>query len=141
MNGMGRYSYIDRVDAVALFAPDVQNVDFGEVAANETLVREARIGNSGDAPLSVSRVKACCGAKAVLEEPLIQAGTSSLLRVELNPGALPGPFRKTITLFSDDPQNPVLIIPLMIRMYSCFALIVVAIKMGFALRLTGNKYL
>ena len=98
--------------AVPRMALDVQSIDFGEVAANETLVREARIGNSGDAPLSVSRVKACCGAKAVLEDLLIQTGTSSLLRVELNPGALPGPFRKTITLFSDDPQNPVLIIPL-----------------------------
>ena len=91
---------------------DSPSVDFGEVAANAALVREVRVGNAGDAPLRVSRVKACCGAKAVLDEPLIQAGTSSLLRVELNPGALPGPFRKTITLFSDDPQNPVLIIPL-----------------------------
>ena len=34
---------------------------FGE--RNAALVREVRVGNAGDAPLRVSRVKACCGAK------------------------------------------------------------------------------
>ena len=82
--------------AVPRMALDVQNVDFGDVQANETLVREVRIGNSGAAPLSVSRVKACCGAKAALEDLLIQTGTSSVLRVELNPGAFPGSFLSSL---------------------------------------------
>lgn len=75
-------------------------------------MREVRVGNAGDAPLRVSRVKACCGAKASLDEPEIPAGTSSVLRVGLNPGANPGPFRKAVTLYSDDPKRPVLILPL-----------------------------
>ena len=93
-------------------ALDSPSVDFGEVAANAALVREVRIGNAGDAPLRVSRVKACCGAKASLAETEIPAGTSSVLRVEFNPGANPGPFRKAVTLYSDDPKRPVLILPL-----------------------------
>ena len=44
-------------------ALDSPSVDFGEVSANAALVREVRVGNAGDAPLRVSRVKACCGAK------------------------------------------------------------------------------
>ena len=49
--------------AAPRLALDSPSVDFGEVAANAALVREVRIGNAGDAPLRVSRVKACCGAK------------------------------------------------------------------------------
>lgn len=49
---------------------DSPSVDFGEVAANAALVREVRVGNAGDAPLRVSRVKACCGAKASLADVL-----------------------------------------------------------------------
>ena len=93
-------------------ALDSPSVDFGEVAANAALVREVRVGNVGDAPLRVSRVKACCGAKASLAGTEIPAGTSSVLRVEFNPGANPGPFRKAVTLYSDDPKCPVLILPL-----------------------------
>ena len=98
--------------AAPRLALDSPSVDFGEVAANGALVREVRVGNAGDAPLRVSRVKACCGAKASLAETEIPAGTSSVLRVELNPGANPGPFRKAVTLYSDDPKRPVLILPL-----------------------------
>ena len=54
------------VSVVVLAAPqlalDSPSVDFGEVVANAALVREVRVGNAGDAPLRVSRVKACCGA-------------------------------------------------------------------------------
>ena len=49
--------------AAPRLALDSPSVDFGEVAANAALVREVRVGNAGDAPLMVSRVKACCGAK------------------------------------------------------------------------------
>ena len=108
-------------------ALDSPSVDFGEVAANAALVREVRIGNAGDAPLRVSRVKACCGAKASLAGTEIPAGTSSVLRVELNPGANPGPFRKAVTLYSDDPKRPVLILPL-----------TGAVK-GFVPRVEGNR--
>ena len=108
-------------------ALDSPSVDFGEVAANAALVREVRVGNAGDAPLRVSRVKACCGAKASLAETEIPAGTSSVLRVEFNPGANPGPFRKAVTLYSDDPKRPVLILPL-----------TGAVK-GFVPRVEGNR--
>ena len=58
----------------ALAAPqlalDAPSVDFGEVAVNAALVREVRVGNAGNAPLRVSRVKACCGAKASLADVL-----------------------------------------------------------------------
>ena len=69
------------VSVVVLAAPqlalDSPSVDFGEVVANAALVREVRVGNAGDAPLRVSRVKACCGAKGT---KLIDIGTPSKAR-------------------------------------------------------------
>ena len=55
--------FVMPVLAVPRLALDAPSVDFGEVSANAALVREVRVGNAGDAPLRVSRVKACCGAK------------------------------------------------------------------------------
>ena len=60
--------------AAPRLALDSPSVDFGEVAANAALVREVRVGNAGDALLMVSRVKACCGAKASLAGTEIPAG-------------------------------------------------------------------
>ena len=104
--------YINNQFAAPRIGIDVPAIEFGDVEANSKLVREVRIANSGDEQLSVSRVKACCGANASLAETTIASGTSSVLRVEFNPGAKPGPFRKTVTLYSNDPVSPVLIIPL-----------------------------
>ena len=60
--------------AAPRLALDSPSVDFGEAAANAALVREVRVGNAGDALLMVSRVKACCGAKASLAGTEIPAG-------------------------------------------------------------------
>ena len=65
--------------AAPRLALDSPSVDFGEVAANAALVREVRVGNAGDAPLMVSRVKACCGAKASLAGTEIPAGVGVCL--------------------------------------------------------------
>ena len=42
-------------------------VSFGEVVAGDVGERVVELGNSGDAALHVSKVRACCGASAVLE--------------------------------------------------------------------------
>ena len=60
--------------AAPRLALDSPSVDFGEVAANAARVRDVRVGNAGDAPLMVSRVEACCGAKASLAGTAIPAG-------------------------------------------------------------------
>lgn len=63
--------YINNQFAAPRIGIDVPAIEFGDVESNSKLVREVRIANSGDEQLSVSRVKACCGANASLAETTI----------------------------------------------------------------------
>ena len=50
-------------------------ISLGEVVAGDVGERVVELGNSGDAALHVSKVRACCGASAVLETPVLPPGT------------------------------------------------------------------
>lgn len=58
--------------------------------------------NEGNAPLVISRVNASCGCTTPewTKEP-ISAGKSGSVTVTYNPQNRPGPFQKTITVFSN----------------------------------------
>ena len=51
----------------------------GEVVAGDVGERVVELGNSGDAALHVSKVRACCGASAVLETPVLPPGAKGRL--------------------------------------------------------------
>ena len=101
---------------VAVATPCIQiekpSHDFGEVAPNVTVNWSCAVSNVGDRVLSIMSVRACCGASVGEFPSVLQSGTGAVLRVDLNPGAQPGPFRKTVTVFSDDPKHPVSIVTL-----------------------------
>ena len=66
------------VAAPALTFP-LAEVSLGEVVAGDVGERVVELGNSGDAALHVSKVRACCGASAVLETPVLPPGTKGRL--------------------------------------------------------------
>jgi len=94
------------------YPPD--GIDFGEIPAGESARSGCTLGNTGDAPLRVSRVKPCCGAEAELAAMEIAPGESLELTVSLKP-QLPGEFSKTVRLYCDDPVFPVVAIPVVGR--------------------------
>lgn len=100
------------VSATPCIRLEKPNHDFGEVAPNVTVDWSCAVSNVGDRVLSVMSVRACCGASVGEFPSALQPGTGAVLRVSLNPGAQPGPFRKTVTVFSDDPKHPVSIVTL-----------------------------
>lgn len=81
-----------------------------EPMSNSTNAME--IANIGDTPLEIHRVRACCGAKASVSATKIEPGESATLTVSLGPMAKPGPFRKKVTLYTNDPSAPVVEIPI-----------------------------
>lgn len=87
-----------------------EGIDFGKIPAGEPARAGCSLGNDGDAPLRVSRVKPCCGAEAELTNMEIAPGASVALSVSLKP-QLPGEFSKTVRLYCDDPSSPVVAIP------------------------------
>ena len=87
-----------------------QGVAFGEITAGVEAKGSLELSNTGDSPLGVSRVKACCGASAELVPMTLPAGGRATLTVALKP-QLPGEFSKSVTISCDDPKSPVIVIP------------------------------
>ena len=100
--------------AAAFAAPRLvvppEGVALGEIAAGEEARGSVRLRNAGDAPLHVSRVKACCGAAAELSPAVLPPGGAAELAVTLQP-QFPGDLDKSVQVISDDPANPVVSIP------------------------------
>lgn len=106
--------------AVALFASSLVagpriaypsgGVEFGDVAAGESVSAEIVLRNEGDAVLKISQVKPCCGAEASLSSLEVGAGESATLTVTVK-APLPGEFSKAVRLYCDDPLSPVVAIP------------------------------
>ena len=70
----------------------------------------ATLRNFGDATIRVSRVRACCGASAELVPMTILPGGEAKLTVSLKP-KLPGEISKSVHIHCDDPQSPVVVVP------------------------------
>lgn len=98
----------------ALAAPRLavppEGVVFGEVRTGEVVSGTAELRNVGTDPVAVSRVKACCGATAELSPRAIPPNGVATLSVSLLAQDV-GPFSKTIRLSCDDPEQPLVSVP------------------------------
>ena len=87
-----------------------EGVAFGEIAAGEGASKSIEIRNVSAHPVAVAQVKGCCGADASLSAMLIAPSESATLMVSLHP-MLPGEFSKDVRILCDDPERPMLTIP------------------------------
>jgi len=100
--------------AAAVAAPRLavppEGVAFGEIAAGEAASKSIELRNASSSPVAVSQVKGCCGADASLSSTRIEPSASATLSVSLKP-MLPGEFSKHVQILCDDPESPVINIP------------------------------
>ena len=87
-----------------------EGVAFGEIAAGETASKSIELRNASPSPVTVSQVKGCCGAYAALSSMRIKPSSSATLSVSLK-AMLPGEFSKHVQILCDDPESPVINIP------------------------------
>ena len=87
-----------------------EGVAFGEIAAGEAAAKSIELRNISSSPVAVSQVKGCCGADAVLSLMRIEPSESATLSVSLK-AMLPGEFSKHVQILCDDPESPVINIP------------------------------
>lgn len=82
---------------------DSQVFDFGTIEEAKGLASHVfTIENQGDNPLVITRVTASCGCtRPEWTKDPIAAGKSGVVKVTYNPKGRPGPFYKTITIFSN----------------------------------------
>lgn len=90
-------------DGGAVISADETSYDFGQIEEDEGKVSVTfTIKNAGDAPLVITRVIASCGCTTPewTREP-IAPGKSGDIKVTYNPQGRPGPFSKTISVYSN----------------------------------------
>ena len=93
--------------ASPVLALQPSSIDFGDVVAGSTAATNLAVANAGDAPLHVSRVRACCGATASLSSATIPPSGEATLTLSVRPLAPNGAFKKNVFVHSDDPERPV----------------------------------
>ena len=87
----------------AVIAADETSHDFGQIKEADGKVSATFVvKNTGDAPLAITRVIASCGCTTPewTKDP-VAPGKTGNVKVTYNPKGRPGPFNKTISIFSN----------------------------------------
>ena len=87
----------------AVISAEETSFDFGTIKeANGNVSHTFQIKNTGDSPLVLTRVIASCGCTTPewTKEP-IEPGTTGDVTITYNPKKRPGPFVKTISVYSN----------------------------------------
>lgn len=81
--------------------------DFGRIRGGEVVCHEFTFSNTGDGLLEISGVKSSCGCAAIGAWPKeIEAGETAVIPVEYHSVNEHGAVREFITVRSNDPRNP-----------------------------------
>ena len=87
-----------------------EGVAFGDIPAGEAAEKAIVLRNASSSPVLVSQVKGCCGADAALSTMRLEPSSGATLKVSLKP-TIPGEFSKHVRILCDDPECPVVVIP------------------------------
>lgn len=84
------------------------NVDFGRIKQNVSTTREVEFTNTGKKELNIRAVQGNCSCiAAAAEKATVKPGESSTLKISFDPQDRKGSHTKAVTVYSNDPQNPV----------------------------------
>jgi hypothetical protein len=86
--------------------------DAGRVRHGERVEARFEIRNEGEADLVIREVQAACGCTVASFDPRIPPEGSGSVRARLDTATLAGPVAKTITVLSNDPAIPRLVLTL-----------------------------
>jgi hypothetical protein len=85
--------------------------DFGEVDEGKVFDYIFDFENTGTARLKIKNVRTSCGCTAALvSSDVIEPGKNGTLKVELDTSNREGKMNRTITITSNDPQNPEIVL-------------------------------
>ena len=86
-----------------------KEIDYGNIDKNSDGTRVFEFTNTGDAPLIINRVKSSCGCTVPSKpnKPIMPGQTEKIV-VKYNTHRV-GPFRKTITVYSNAKNNVIIL--------------------------------
>lgn len=93
-------------------APKLQlsesTVDFGRIKQNQSFDKDIFITNTGKTPLQIKAVQGNCTCiTTTLTNKNLKAGAGTSVKVSFNPQDRKGTQQKAVTIYSNDPVNPV----------------------------------
>ncbi len=101
---------VDLENAPVLTIDAGEVFDAGVVPNEGVTVREFTITNTGKGPLEITNVASSCGctkAEIAPEDKTLAPGAKAGIKVKIDPKQIHGfESRKTVTIMSNDPQNP-----------------------------------
>lgn len=84
------------------------SLDFGKIKANNETEREIQFTNTGKKELKLKSIQPNCTCiTATASKTSLKPGDSSTIKIQFNPQARSGTQQKAISLYSNDPKNPV----------------------------------
>lgn len=84
------------------------NLDFGRVKSSAATIKEIQFTNSGKKELSLRSVQGNCTCiKASASKSSVKPGESSTIKIAFDPQKRSGSQQKAVTIYSNDPKNPV----------------------------------
>jgi hypothetical protein len=85
--------------------------DFGKIKQGESVSYEYNFTNTGKSNLYIRKVTAACGCTAVITSAdMIPAGKTGTIKTTFNSAGKTGQQNKTITVITNDPENPKVIL-------------------------------
>lgn len=81
-------------------------INFGKQPQGKKISRNITIRNGGKALLKIDGVEPSCGCTTVAFPHEIQPGKSGAIKVNVDTGTVPGEHTKSLTIKSNDPQQP-----------------------------------
>lgn len=82
--------------------------DMGRIRPNQAAVREVPLTNTGRKELDIRSLQGNCECITVSAgRNTLKPGESTTIKIEFNPGDRKGNHTKAVTLYSNDPRNPV----------------------------------
>jgi len=85
-------------------------LDAGAVARGDQVTAEFSIENRGDAPLEIKRVEPACGCTVASFDRTIEPGATGKVRAVVDTSDFAGPISKSVTVLSNDPATPRLVL-------------------------------
>lgn len=87
---------------------ELNTVDFGSVRNETELKREVKLTNFGKKDLIIRSLQSNCSClKSSLNKMKLKPGEQASLQVSLTTPSHSGPIQKAVTIYSNDPKNPV----------------------------------
>lgn len=84
------------------------SMDFGRVSQDKSVTREVTVSNLGQTPLELRSVQGNCTCVVTeTDKQTIKAGQSATIRISFHPQGRKGTQQKAVTIYSNDPKDPV----------------------------------